>query len=68
MIEESKIREKAYELWEKDGRPEGSEQFYWRLAQDQLGADVQLSDATPLHLVPGNLVQSEAREKTTESN
>jgi hypothetical protein len=68
MIEESKIREKAYELWEKDGRPEGSEQFYWRLAQDQLGADVQVSDATPLNFGPDSLVQSEAREKTTESN
>ena len=26
-------------LWEKDGRPEGSEEFYWRLAQEQLEAE-----------------------------
>jgi hypothetical protein len=39
MIEDLKVRERAYELWEKDGRPEGSEEFYWRLAQDQLTAE-----------------------------
>jgi uncharacterized protein YhdP len=36
MIDDSKVRERAYELWEKDGRPEGSEEFYWQLAQGQL--------------------------------
>lgn len=40
MAEESSIRERAYELWEKDGRPEGAEEFYWRLAQEQLEAEV----------------------------
>lgn len=30
MIDDSKVRERAYELWEKDGRREGSEEFYWR--------------------------------------
>lgn len=39
MIDESKVRERAYELWEKDGRPEGSEEFYWRLAQEQLESE-----------------------------
>ena len=39
MIDDSKVRERAYELWEKDGRPEGSEEFYWRLAQEQLEAE-----------------------------
>jgi hypothetical protein len=39
MVEDLKVRERAYELWEKDGRPEGSEELYWRLAQDQLGAE-----------------------------
>lgn len=53
MIEESKIRERAYELWEKDGRSEESEQFYWRLAQDQLEAEVQPSDANTPNPVSG---------------
>ena len=44
MIEEWKVRERAYVLWEKDDRPEGSDKFYWRLAQEQLEAQGQPSD------------------------
>jgi hypothetical protein len=39
MIDDSKVRERAYELWEKDGRREGAEEFYWQLAQEQLEAE-----------------------------
>ncbi|HEY3755358.1 MAG TPA: DUF2934 domain-containing protein [Opitutaceae bacterium] len=31
------ISRRAYELWEKDGRPEGSEQDHWFRAEQQLG-------------------------------
>lgn len=48
MIEESKIRERAYALWEKDACPEGADLFYWRLAQEQLEAKVQSIDAARL--------------------
>jgi hypothetical protein len=47
MIEESKIRERAYELWEKDDCPEGADQFYWRLGQDQLEAETQILTLPP---------------------
>lgn len=36
MIEESKIREKAYQLWEDDGRPDGSAQSFWFRALEEL--------------------------------
>ena len=39
MFEDLEFRERAYELWEKVGRPERSEQLYWRLAQEQLEAE-----------------------------
>jgi hypothetical protein len=29
---EQTVREKAYKLWERDGRPEGGEKHYWYLA------------------------------------
>lgn len=47
MIDDSKVRERAYELWEKDGRPEGSEEFYWQLAKEQLEAEAnpQVADS-----------------------
>lgn len=58
MIEESKIRKRAYELWEKDGCPEGGEQFYWRLGQDQLKAEARHFDiftANPISIVEASL-------------
>jgi hypothetical protein len=48
MIEESKIRERAYALWQKDACPDEAALFYWRLAQNQLEAEVRLSNAAPL--------------------
>jgi hypothetical protein len=31
---EHRIRERAYQLWEADGRPEGRADLYWRRAQE----------------------------------
>ncbi|MCE4574996.1 DUF2934 domain-containing protein [Caballeronia sp. CLC5] len=33
---EESIRERAYYLWEADGRPEGRDEHYWHLASSQL--------------------------------
>ena len=33
---EESIRERAYYLWEADGRPEGLDEHYWHLASSQL--------------------------------
>lgn len=44
MIEESQIRQRAYELWERDARPDGAEEYYWRLAQDQLENESQQTE------------------------
>jgi hypothetical protein len=30
---EQEIRQKAYALWERSGRPEGEDQRFWRLAE-----------------------------------
>jgi hypothetical protein len=30
---ETRVRERAYLLWEDDGRPEGREQEYWERAE-----------------------------------
>jgi Protein of unknown function (DUF2934) len=36
---ESRIRERAYHLWEADGRPEGREQEYWEQAEAIVGKE-----------------------------
>ena len=43
MIDESKIRQRAYELWERDARSDGAAEYYWRLAQEQLEKEGQPS-------------------------
>jgi hypothetical protein len=33
LDDEHKIREKAYQLWQADGAPEGKADHYWHLAR-----------------------------------
>lgn len=66
MTEESQIREKAYELWERDGRPEGAEEFYWRLAQEQLEADVKTSEVNTTAPVPNEWESSPDHASPTQ--
>ena len=35
---QQRIQQRAYELWEREGRPEGREQAHWQQAQRELGA------------------------------
>jgi Protein of unknown function (DUF2934) len=35
----NRIRERAYHLWEVDGRPEGREQEYWERAEAMIGKE-----------------------------
>ena len=34
--ERQKIEEQAYLLWESDGKPEGRDDYYWKLATDKV--------------------------------
>ena len=36
---EQRIRERAYELWELEGRPEGSPEAYWHRAKELIEAE-----------------------------
>ncbi|MFD2649600.1 DUF2934 domain-containing protein [Devosia albogilva] len=40
---EDRIKERAYQLWEADGRPEGTDQVYWFKAVAELAADTAKS-------------------------
>ena len=49
MDRETLIRERAYALWESEGRPEGQEQDYWyraerELADSESGFDDEVPD------------------------
>jgi hypothetical protein len=38
---EHRTRERAYEIWEKAGRPEGKAEEHWRQAEAEIAAEEQ---------------------------
>jgi hypothetical protein len=49
-MDEQKIREAAYRLWEKDGKPQGQDLEHWFTAEKSVGeddADNSTSKSTP---------------------
>ena len=40
---EQRIRERAYELWEREGRPEGRADQYWRRAEEMIQSEAQVA-------------------------
>ena len=38
---EQRIRERAYLLWEMEGRPDGREDEYWHRARERIEAEAQ---------------------------
>jgi hypothetical protein len=44
MSTESEIRNYAYQLWEKAGRPVGRDDEFWRMAKAELDAESENSD------------------------
>jgi hypothetical protein len=56
---ENRIRDRAYYLWENDGRPEGTDKQYWARAERELSEEGELdlseedSKVTPIPLQAG---------------
>jgi hypothetical protein len=50
------IRQRAYELWERDGRPEGRELEYWLMAESELarGTEPLAGPLTPTESAPAD--------------
>ncbi|AWK86711.1 DUF2934 domain-containing protein [Azospirillum thermophilum] len=36
---ETRIRQRAYEIWEREGRPEGRRQDHWELAREEIAIE-----------------------------
>ena len=60
-IEDDMIRDRAYQLWDQAGQPEGREQEFWYQAERELAEEEQVdasAEAAALDLppvVPGNM-------------
>ncbi len=53
--EEDKIRDRAYQLWDMAGQPEGQEQEFWYQAERELAEEIEVDtskEASALDLPP----------------
>ena len=46
--DQDKIRDRAYEIWDRDGRQSGRDEEYWLQAERELGVAAGTADHTPL--------------------
>jgi hypothetical protein len=46
---EQAVRERAYAIWEREGRPEGRAEQFWRTAEQELRAEREQSGGHPDH-------------------
>lgn len=46
---ERRIRDRAHQMWERDGRPTGQDDHYWFKAEQEIDAE----DQDPRPLTPG---------------
>jgi hypothetical protein len=53
---EQRIRERAYQLWQEDGAPEGRADEYWHRAQKLLEDEAQSGSPVPRQ-APGKHIQ-----------
>lgn len=53
---EARIRERAYHLWNTEGRPEGHDREYWERAEELIG----MEDHAAAALLPNPMTQHEA--------
>lgn len=67
MIDDSKIREKAYELWKQAGAQEDSPETYWHQARTELEAEERSSDAGSGGAESGDLQSSDPQNGSLES-
>jgi hypothetical protein len=63
---EQLIRERAYVLWENEGRPEGGAEQYWRRAEEEI-MNKSLDDRANLAIERAHQAVARTREVIAES-
>jgi len=60
---EERIRQRAYEIWDAEGRPEGQEAEHWQRARDEIEPYEQEGDALPGSIESSVAVPMSRRER-----
>ena len=61
---DERVRSRAYELWEKEGRPEGKDKEHWSRAEGETPSDVKESAA----VADGPVVGKQTKRQTSSRN
>jgi hypothetical protein len=64
LPDDDQIRQRAYEIWEREGRPEGREADHWRMAAEEISAQRANTDTQE---VPAMRVRGPAQLDQTPS-
>ncbi len=51
-VEEKRVREFAYQIWESEGKPEGQEERHWEMARKLAEAEALAPKAEPRKRAP----------------
>jgi len=62
MSREKLVQDKAYAIWEAEGRPEGRDSEHWRLAEEQVGQ----GDAEQGKSKTASVPKGRSRKKTAD--
>jgi hypothetical protein len=62
---EARIRDRAYRLWEADGRPHGREKEFWERAEELIGMEDNPT-AGQVPVTSGNVEEAEIQENYGE--
>lgn len=61
--QDERIRRRAYEIWEREGRPDGREAEHWRMARDEIATEG--TSAGDTQEVPATRIRSSAKPSET---
>jgi hypothetical protein len=60
---EERIRKRAHQIWEREGKPHGRDAEHWRQAASEIDAEAAASDLEPKPTEPAEPEASPARRR-----
>lgn len=61
-----KIKQRAQEIWEAEGRPEGQHQRHWQQAEEELSAGGELPQtSSPAHHCASEIPEGRGKKKSS---
>ena len=62
-----RIRRRAYQIWEREGRHHGSDEQHWKQATSEIDAEDSVGAGSPLLEEPGSAAASKPSQRKSSS-